>query len=72
MTSDAPITVIGAGLAGSECAYQLARLGHRVILREQKPQKRSPAHSSNAFAELVCSNSMRSDNPESAIGMLHA
>jgi methylenetetrahydrofolate--tRNA-(uracil-5-)-methyltransferase len=72
MTSDAPITVIGAGLAGSECAYQLARLGHRVILREQKPMKRSPAHSSNAFAELVCSNSMRSDNPESAIGMLHA
>ncbi|MBE2253111.1 MAG: methylenetetrahydrofolate--tRNA-(uracil(54)-C(5))-methyltransferase (FADH(2)-oxidizing) TrmFO [Myxococcus sp.] len=72
MTNDSPITVIGAGLAGSECAYQLARLGHRVTLREQKPHKRSPAHQSNAFAELVCSNSMRSDNPESAIGMLHA
>jgi methylenetetrahydrofolate--tRNA-(uracil-5-)-methyltransferase len=67
-----PITVIGAGLAGSECAYQLARLGHDVVLREQKPEKRSPAHQSNAFAELVCSNSLRSDNPESAIGMLHA
>ncbi|MBL8921515.1 MAG: methylenetetrahydrofolate--tRNA-(uracil(54)-C(5))-methyltransferase (FADH(2)-oxidizing) TrmFO [Myxococcaceae bacterium] len=67
-----PITVIGAGLAGSECAFQLARLGHEVVLREQKPQKRSPAHHSNAFAELVCSNSLRSDNPESAIGMLHA
>ncbi len=67
-----PITVIGAGLAGSECAWQLARLGHRVVLREQKPEKRSPAHQSPGFAELVCSNSMRSDNPESAIGLLHA
>ncbi len=67
-----PITVIGAGLAGSECAYQLARLGHRVVLREQKPEKRSPAHQSPGFAELVCSNSMRSDNPQSAIGLLHA
>lgn len=66
------VTVIGGGLAGSECAWQLARLGHRVVLREQKPQKRSPAHKSDGLAELVCSNSMRSDNPESAIGMLHA
>jgi methylenetetrahydrofolate--tRNA-(uracil-5-)-methyltransferase len=66
------VTVIGAGLAGSECAYQLARLGHTVVLREQKPQKRSPAHQSSGFAELVCSNSLRSDNPESAIGLLHA
>jgi methylenetetrahydrofolate--tRNA-(uracil-5-)-methyltransferase len=70
--ADTPITVIGAGLAGSECAYQLARLGHRVRLLEQKPLKRSPAHHSPGFAELVCSNSMRSDNPESAIGLLHA
>ena len=70
--SSFPITVIGAGLAGSECAYQLARLGHAVVLREQKPQKRSPAHQSPNFAELVCSNSLRSDNPESAIGLLHA
>ncbi|MBX7100595.1 MAG: methylenetetrahydrofolate--tRNA-(uracil(54)-C(5))-methyltransferase (FADH(2)-oxidizing) TrmFO [Myxococcaceae bacterium] len=68
----APITVIGAGLAGSECAYQLARLGHAVVLREQKPQKRSPAHVSEKPAELVCSNSLRSDNVESAIGLLHA
>ncbi|MFT3707937.1 MAG: methylenetetrahydrofolate--tRNA-(uracil(54)-C(5))-methyltransferase (FADH(2)-oxidizing) TrmFO [Archangium sp.] len=66
------ITVVGAGLAGSECAFQLARLGHEVILREQKPQKRSPAHQSPSFAELVCSNSLRSDNPQSAIGLLHA
>ncbi len=67
-----PITVIGGGLAGSECAYQLARLGHQVVLREQKPHTRSPAHKTDGLAELVCSNSMRSDNPESAIGMLHA
>ncbi len=72
MTSRNPITVVGAGLAGSECAWQLARLGHDVVLREQKPEKRSPAHQSPGFAELVCSNSMRSDNPESAIGLLHA
>lgn len=72
MALNEPITVIGAGLAGSECAYQLARLGHRVVLREQKPEKRSPAHQSPGFAELVCSNSLRSDNPESAIGLLHA
>ncbi|HVE87564.1 MAG TPA: methylenetetrahydrofolate--tRNA-(uracil(54)-C(5))-methyltransferase (FADH(2)-oxidizing) TrmFO, partial [Myxococcales bacterium] len=65
------ITVIGGGLAGTECAYQLARLGHRVALREMKPHKRSPAHRSDRLAELVCSNSFRSDNPESAIGMLH-
>src|SRR5690349_21825360 len=66
------VTVIGGGLAGSECAFQLSRLGHRVVLREMKPSKRSPAHQSDGLAELVCSNSLRSDNPESAIGMLHA
>jgi methylenetetrahydrofolate--tRNA-(uracil-5-)-methyltransferase len=65
------VTVIGGGLAGSECAYQLARRGIAVTLREMKPHKRSPAHKSDAFAELVCSNSLRSDNPESAIGLLH-
>jgi methylenetetrahydrofolate--tRNA-(uracil-5-)-methyltransferase len=67
-----PITVIGGGLAGSECAYQLARLGLKVRLCEMKPRRRSPAHQTDHFAELVCSNSLRSDNPESAIGMLHA
>lgn len=66
------VTVIGGGLAGSECAYQLARRGVAVELREMKPHKRSPAHKSDQFAELVCSNSLRSDNPESAIGLLHA
>jgi methylenetetrahydrofolate--tRNA-(uracil-5-)-methyltransferase len=66
------ITVIGGGLAGCECAFQLARLGHSVTLCEQKPLKRSAAHQSDKLAELVCSNSMRSDDPTSAIGMLHA
>lgn len=72
MSSSSTLTVIGAGLAGSECAYQLALRGHRVRLCEQKPLKRSPAHVSDGPAELVCSNSLRSDNPESAIGMLHS
>jgi methylenetetrahydrofolate--tRNA-(uracil-5-)-methyltransferase len=66
------VTVIGAGLAGCECAFQLARLGHQVTVREQKPHSRSPAHTTNNLGELVCSNSLRSDNPQSAIGMLHA
>ncbi|XXF75549.1 methylenetetrahydrofolate--tRNA-(uracil(54)-C(5))-methyltransferase (FADH(2)-oxidizing) TrmFO [Myxococcaceae bacterium GXIMD 01537] len=66
------VTVIGGGLAGSECAFQLARRGVAVTLREMKPHKRSPAHKSDTLAELVCSNSLRSDNPESAIGLLHA
>ncbi|MCE9673886.1 methylenetetrahydrofolate--tRNA-(uracil(54)-C(5))-methyltransferase (FADH(2)-oxidizing) TrmFO [Myxococcus stipitatus] len=66
------VTVIGGGLAGTECAYQLARRGVPVVLREMKPHKRSPAHKSDSLAELVCSNSLRSDNPESAIGLLHA
>jgi len=66
------VTVIGGGLAGSECAWQLVQRGIPVTLREMKPHKRSPAHKSDQFAELVCSNSLRSDNPESAIGLLHA
>jgi methylenetetrahydrofolate--tRNA-(uracil-5-)-methyltransferase len=66
------VTVIGAGLAGSECAHQLARLGHQVRLCEQKPALKSPAHKLDGPAELVCSNSLRSDNVESAIGLLHA
>lgn len=66
------VTVIGGGLAGSECAHQLARRGIRVRLCEMKPLKRSPAHQTDQLAELVCSNSFRSDNPESAIGLLHA
>ncbi|HLT29246.1 MAG TPA: methylenetetrahydrofolate--tRNA-(uracil(54)-C(5))-methyltransferase (FADH(2)-oxidizing) TrmFO [Myxococcaceae bacterium] len=71
MTDQKAVTVIGAGLAGSECAWQLARRGVPVILREMKPERRSPAHKSDTFGELVCSNSLRSDDPETAIGVLH-
>ena len=64
------VTVIGAGLAGSEAAWQLARRGFRVTLREMKPEKMSPAHHSSAFAELVCSNSLRGAGLENAVGLL--
>ena len=64
------VTVIGAGLAGSECAWQLARRGVSVTLREMKPQKRTPAHVTDDFAELCCSNSLRSDQLENAVGLL--
>ncbi len=63
-------TVIGAGLAGSEAAWQLAQRGVRVTLREMKPQKMSPAHTSEYFAELVCSNSLRGAGLENAVGLL--
>ena len=64
------VTVIGAGLAGSECAWQLAQRGIRVTLREMKPEKKTPAHVTNDFAELCCSNSLRSDQLENAVGLL--
>ena len=64
------VTVIGAGLAGSEAAWQLAQRGIPVTLREMKPQKMTPAHTSPDFAELVCSNSLRSDQLENAVGLL--
>ncbi len=64
------VTVIGAGLAGCECAWQLAQRGIAVTLREMKPQKMTPAHHSPGFAELVCSNSLRSDQLENAVGLL--
>ena len=64
------VTVIGAGLAGCECAWQLAQRGISVTLREMKPQKMTPAHHSPGFAELVCSNSLRSDQLENAVGLL--
>ncbi|MDF1578281.1 MAG: methylenetetrahydrofolate--tRNA-(uracil(54)-C(5))-methyltransferase (FADH(2)-oxidizing) TrmFO [Desulfobulbales bacterium] len=70
MTSDNEITVIGGGLAGCEAAWQAARSGCRVTLYEMKPRKFSPAHSSPDLAELVCSNSLRSDDPGSAVGLL--
>jgi len=66
----ATVNVIGAGLAGCEAAYQLAKRGIAVRLYEMKPQKYSPAHHSENFAELVCSNSLRSDQLENAVGLL--
>ncbi len=66
------IRVIGAGLAGSEAACALADAGYRVVLYEQKPLRFSPAHKSEKFAELVCSNSFKADNVVSASGLLKA
>ena len=65
-----PVTVIGAGLAGSEAAWQLAQRGIPVQLHEMKPNKMTPAHHSADFGELVCSNSLRSDQLENAVGLL--
>ena len=64
------VTVIGAGLAGSECAWQLAQRGIQVTLREMKPLKRTPAHVTDDFAELCCSNSLRGAGLENAVGLL--
>ncbi len=64
------VTVIGAGLAGSEAAWQLAKRGVSVTLREMKPEKKTPAHETAYFAELCCSNSLRSDQLENAVGLL--
>ena len=64
------VKVIGAGLAGSEAAWQLAQRGISVELYEMKPHKMSPAHKSEYFAELVCSNSLRGDRLENAVGLL--
>lgn len=66
------VTVLGAGLAGCECAWQLAKRGIEVRLFEMKPNKMTPAHSSEYFAELVCSNSLRSDELTNAVGLLKA
>ncbi len=63
-------TVIGAGLAGSECAWQLAQRGVSVDLWEMKPVKRTPAHTTDYFAELCCSNSLRGAGLENAVGLL--
>ncbi len=64
------VKVIGAGLAGCEAAWQLANRGIEVKLYEMKPHKKTPAHHSNDFAELVCSNSLRGDRLENAVGLL--
>ena len=67
---DPEVTIIGAGLAGSEAALQLAARGHKVRLLEQKPAKRTPAQSSDALCELVCSNSFRGAAMSNAVGVL--
>src|SRR5947208_16249083 len=64
------ITVIGGGLAGSEAAWQIARLGHRVELYEMRPVKATPAHRTDRLAEIVCSNSLKSDQPHAASWLL--
>jgi len=66
----AKIRIIGAGLAGSECAFALARRGHSVELCEMRPVKSTPAHATSNLAELVCSNSFRSSSPSNAVGLL--
>ncbi len=68
--SDRVIDIYGAGLAGCEAAWQAARMGVRVRLFEMKPHKYTPAHHSEGFAELVCSNSLRSDSVTNAVGLL--
>lgn len=67
----APVVhVVGGGLAGCEAAWQLAALGVRVQLHEMRPYRRSPAHQTDGLAELVCSNSFRSRNPDNAVGLI--
>ena len=72
MQPDLQMTVVGAGPAGSECAWQLAQRGIHVTLIDMKPQKYTPAHRSPYFGELVCSNSLRSDELSNAVGLLKA
>src|SRR5512132_1409203 len=67
-----PVHVVGGGLAGSEATWQLASAGVPVVLHEMRPLRRTDAHQTGAFAELVCSNSFRSDEWETnAVGLLH-
>ncbi|MEM9224736.1 MAG: methylenetetrahydrofolate--tRNA-(uracil(54)-C(5))-methyltransferase (FADH(2)-oxidizing) TrmFO, partial [Pseudomonadota bacterium] len=69
----ATVAIIGGGLAGSEAAFQLANAGHRIVLHEMRPMRPTPAHQTGALAELVCSNSFRSDDAQTnAVGLLHA
>lgn len=71
MAQDA-ITVVGGGLAGSEAAWQIAKAGIPVVLKEMRPLKQTPAHRTDGLAELVCSNSLRSDDAiHNAVGLLH-
>ena len=71
MQQSQAISIIGAGLAGCEAAWQLAQRGYRVRLHEMRPAKMTPAHQTAQCAELVCSNTFRADHLESAVGLLH-
>src|SRR5580693_4962390 len=72
MSQKAEIHIIGAGLAGSEAAWQIARLGVPVVLHEMRPIAATPVHKTGFAAELVCSNSFRSDDAlHNAVGLLH-
>lgn len=64
------VKIIGGGLAGSECALQLASRGVHVTLVEMRPETKTDVHKTHLFGELVCSNSFKSTNPETAAGML--
>ena len=70
MPSPPRVTVVGGGFAGVECAWQLARRGHGVRLVEMRPVRKTDAHETDRLAEMVCSNSFRSDNPANAVGLL--
>src|SRR5258707_14720675 len=71
--SPEPVHIIGAGLAGSEAAWQVANAGVRVVLHEMRPHRMTEAHRTDGLAELVCSNSFRSDDAaNNAVGLLHA
>ena len=72
MANKPTVTVVGAGLAGSEATWQLIRRGFPVRLIEMKPVKFSPAHKSAGFAELVCSNSLKAEQMSNASGVLKA
>ena len=72
MPQPAPIHVVGGGLAGSEAAWQIAGAGVPVVLHEMRPVRGTDAHKTDGLAELVCSNSFRSDDAETnAVGLLH-
>ena len=70
MSPSKPILIIGGGLAGCEAAWQLSRRGQQTVLYDMKPQRFSPAHQSPLLAELVCSNSLRANNVDNAVGLL--
>ncbi|MGH9812457.1 MAG: FAD-dependent oxidoreductase, partial [Candidatus Acidiferrales bacterium] len=70
MRAPGKIVVIGGGLAGCEAAWQAARAGLRVVINEMRPARPTPAHKTDRLAELVCSNSLKSNQPTSASGLL--